>query len=75
MGEITGLRGNLEIKVDNNPQGYVYLKGEILVKKYILKIYYDSDTQEILHLSEQFSDEDVCKLVIDNEEHEIPVIG
>ena len=42
------------------------------IKKYILKIYYDAETQEIIHLSEHFSDEDECRLIIDDEEYEMP---
>ena len=73
MGEITGLNWNLEIKFYISPQGLVYPKGENMsLKKYVLKIYYDSKTDEIEHLSERFSDCDKYRLVIDDIEVDIP---
>tara|TARA_R110002020_G_scaffold39561_1_gene117429 strand:- start:315 stop:503 length:189 start_codon:yes stop_codon:yes gene_type:complete len=42
------------------------------IKKYVLRVYYDSTKGEIVHLSEQFSDEDEYKLIVDDEELEMP---
>ena len=42
------------------------------IKKYVLRVYYDSTKGEIVHLSEQFSDEDEYKLIVDDEELDIP---
>ena len=76
MGEITGLRGNLEVKILKRAltlRGLVHLIGGFMsVKKYILQIFYDPKKGEIIHLSEAFSDADEYKLVIDDEEHDIP---
>ena len=41
-------------------------------KKYILKIYYNTITGEISHLSERFSDCDEYRLVVDDKEVSIP---
>jgi len=43
-----------------------------MIKKYVLKIYYNTDTEEITHLSEQFSDCDEYRLVVNDEEVTIP---
>ena len=43
-----------------------------MVKKYILRIYYNTVTDEIVELSEQFSDCDEYRLVVNNKELEVP---
>ena len=40
-------------------------------KEYVLRIVYDTETQEIEHLSESFSDEDKLHMVVDDKEVEI----
>lgn len=50
----------------------MYLSEVEMVKKYVLKIYYNTDTEEIIRLSEQFSDCDEYKLMVDDEEITIP---
>ena len=42
------------------------------LKKYVLKIFYDPITDEIMHLSEQFSDCDQYKLIVNDEEIDVP---
>tara|TARA_R100000458_G_scaffold49788_1_gene49587 strand:- start:376 stop:564 length:189 start_codon:yes stop_codon:yes gene_type:complete len=42
------------------------------LKKYELHIFYDPDTDEIVHLSEKFSDCDEYRMLVDDEEVEIP---
>ena len=42
------------------------------LKKYVLKVFYEPDTDEIVHLSESFSDCDEYKLVVDDREISIP---
>lgn len=42
------------------------------IKKYILQIFYDPKKGEIVHLSEAFSDADEYKIVIDDEEVDVP---
>ena len=42
------------------------------LKKYVLQIFYDTDTDEIVHLSERFSDCDEYKMLVDDKEVEIP---
>jgi len=42
------------------------------IKKYILQIFYDPKKGEIVHLSEAFSDADEYKIIIDDEEHDVP---
>ena len=42
------------------------------LKKYVLKIYYDPETDKIKHLSEEFSDCDIYKLVVDDVELDMP---
>ena len=43
-----------------------------MLKKYELKIYYDTSNDEIVHLSEHFTDCDEYKLVVNDEEITIP---
>ncbi len=43
-----------------------------MLKKYELMIYYDTDSQEIIELKESFSDCDVCVMIVDDKEVEIP---
>lgn len=43
-----------------------------MLKKYVLKIYYDDETHEIEHLSEQFSDCDEYKMMVDDKIIDIP---
>ena len=50
----------------------MYLKGDIMLKKYELKIYYDTDTHEILELKESFTDCDICVMIIEDKEVEVP---
>ena len=42
------------------------------LKKYELKIYYDTCSDKILHLSERFTDCDEYKLIIDDKEIAVP---
>ena len=42
------------------------------IKKYELRIFYNTDTDEIVHLSERFTDCDEYKLLVDNIEVDIP---
>jgi len=42
------------------------------IKKYILQIFYDPKKGEIVHLSEAFSDADEYKIVVDDEEVDVP---
>ena len=77
MGEITGLRGNLEVKIQKlslDSQGLVTSKSEgiMALKKYVLRIYYDPEQNEIVELSESFSDKDEYKIVIDGNELDLP---
>ena len=43
-----------------------------MLKKYVLKIYYNDETHEIEHLSEQFSDCDEYKMMVDDKIIDIP---
>jgi len=42
------------------------------LKKYVLKVYYDPETDEIMHLSERFSDCDEYRLIVDDKEVAMP---
>ena len=51
----------------------MYPKGGFMsLKKYELRVFYDPDTDEILHLSERFTDCDEYKLLVDDKEVDIP---
>ena len=52
-------------------QGFFYLIGDYMKKEYVLRIVYNTETQEIEHLSESFSDEDRLCMIVDDEEVEI----
>ena len=43
-----------------------------MLKKYELLIYYDTESQEIIELRESFTDCDLCVMIVDGEEVEIP---
>ena len=42
-----------------------------MVKEYILKIRYNTKTQEIEHLSESFTDEDIIQFIVEDESIQI----
>ena len=42
------------------------------LKKYELVVYYDTESEEVVHLSEYFSDCDEYKMIINNKEITVP---
>ena len=75
MGEDNWSKGEIQKlkiqKLVKSSQGFFYLIGDYMKKKYVLKIVYDTRTQEIDHLSESFTDEDRLCMLVDDEEIDI----
>tara|TARA_R100000808_G_scaffold24907_2_gene59244 strand:- start:1819 stop:2145 length:327 start_codon:yes stop_codon:yes gene_type:complete len=72
-GEMTGSRGNLRLKLIIFP-GDSYIRKDIImaIKTYELRIVYDTETGEVEHLSEDFSDADTLSFEIDGRLIKVP---